>query len=627
MSLRKRLVFAAAFAALGFTTGASALELFQPGAESDPRLRSAAFLAEDKRHFTALSELLQMNPSGDYTRMPADYQWVLAQAYLSFGMKAKSEEVYRNIALTTKDEVLMAKTRLRLAEFEYQRGYLDEARATLYGMREKMPDNMVEDWQDLLARVLMSGGRYPEALEILTDLKNGDKQSPYTRYNLGVAMVNTGDIKTGRAVIDRVGRMRVSDVETMAFRDKANMSLGWHYLKDGLAGNAKQVFYRVRSAGPFSNRSLLGLGWSELAPSNSAKTANIPDDITPFSTFATLAGSLNIGGNKTDKTVKNFKLGQISPEEQAALQRAMVAWVELIGRDQLDPAVQEAWLAIPYALDRLGAHTEALQYYEKAVDKLEDTRKRLDLASASVKRGVMVETLVRRDLDSEAGWGWRVRDLPDVPETYYLQSLLAEHRFQEALKNYRDVRLMGRTLDAWKARLAKLEADYAAREQLGASPTTTIKRAKQDWVEPWKKINIPLRLESHLSPSADTDAPFTPPPVQVPPLQLAEAPARFDGAGERIEDLRSRIANLRELTTVAGAQQAKLLESIATQELATQKKQVEKYLVEARFALARLYDRELRKVPDAAPEPLPEGGLLQKFLGVFGAKPLPERKK
>src|SRR3546814_18295273 len=73
-------------------------------------------------------------------------------------------------------------------------------------------------------------------------------------------------------------------------------------------------------------------------------------------------------------------------------------------------------------------------------------------AMVSIKQGRMVETIVRRDLDSGAGWDWKLHDLPDAPETYFLQNLLAEHRFQEALKNYRDVRMLTRNVESWRVR-------------------------------------------------------------------------------------------------------------------------------------------------------------------------------
>src|SRR3546814_20076920 len=90
---------------------------------------------------------------------------------------------------------------------------------------------------------------------------------------------------------------------------------------------------------------------------------------------------------------------------------------------------------------KLGAHTQALQYYEKAVGILENARKRMNEAMVSIKQGRMVETIVRRDLDSEAGWDWILHDLPEGPETCFLQNMHADHRFQEALEHYRDIRI------------------------------------------------------------------------------------------------------------------------------------------------------------------------------------------
>src|SRR3546814_11023575 len=103
-------------------------------------------------------------------------------------------------------------------------------------------------------------------------------------------------------------------------------------------------------------------------------------------------------------------------------------------RDPMDPAVQEAWLAIPYTLDKLGAHTQALQYYEKAVGILENARKRMNEALVSIKQGRMVDTIVRRDHDSEAGWDWTRHDMPPPHETSFIQNLLADPRSQDELK-------------------------------------------------------------------------------------------------------------------------------------------------------------------------------------------------
>lgn len=616
-----RLLTSSLAAALLATATLAHADPFARGSRSDPAIRSVQFLAHDQRHFSALTELLKMSPSGEWQKLPADYQWLLAQAYVDFGMRSGAAPLYRHLAVTTTDHLLLARSRLRMAELEYQRGYTQQARNTLMAMREQLPNEVILGWQDLLSRVLMAEGRYGEAEELLGEFKNGDQQSPYTRYNLAIALLNNGKVERGRDILDRVGKLRIEDLETLALRDRANLTLGWNFLKAQQGASAKPAFYQVRSSGPFSNRALLGLGWAELAPQGTQQKRELPEDQSPFTTFSSLGSLLRPGFLESDAVKRaqlNFKLGNISKDEATALSKAMVAWVELISRDPMDPAVQEAWLAIPYSLDRLGAHTQALQYYERAVTELEKNRKRIELARNSLKNNTMVETIVRRDLDAESGWEWKLKDLPDTPETYYLQNLLAEHRFQEALKNYRDVRLLARNLDAWMPRLAQAELVYVGRTPAESADTADLfRRAKRGWREPWE-INVRLRMEEQIAAPGSYADDFENTPIGPMQLTLASTPSRFNGPYERIQNLRARKERLREQLAIAGGEQAKLLEAMAAEELEGQRKAVEKYLVEARFALARLYDRALKKdKPVETPKPESEG-LLNRFLNIFG---------
>jgi len=594
-----RLTLGLAFAVLPIA--ASALETYKPGSARDPQVRLAEFLDADRRHFSALIELRQIAGDQDPLKMSTDYQWRLAENYLGFGMGARAEAVYRSLAASANNPQDVAKAQLRLAEFDYQRGYTAQARANLYRLREKLPPAMIADWQDLLARVLMAEGRYGEAADMLLKEDNATKQSPFTRYNLGVALLNSGRVSQGQTVLDRVGTLRPETPEELALRDRANLTLGWHFLQTQQGGTAKPIFGRVRVEGAFSNRALLGLGWAELAPQGSRiQRSEAPDDQNAEqqnrSSFSTLGVLLRPGYLDRDvfdrAGMRSFRLRGGNPESEAALRRALVPWLELISRDPMDPAVQEAWLAIPYTLDQLGAHTQALQYYEKAVEVLETSRKRMNDAMTSIRQGRMVETIVRRDLDSEAGWNWKLRDLPDAPETYFLQTLLAEHRFQEALKNYRDVRMLARDLDSWNKRLAGIEQDYLNANKRPANPDEIVKRALRDSPAPYAGTTADLRLAPRLAPPGSYTQRPTAPALRLEPLELAAAPARFDGPYERIQSLKSRVGNLREQLALAGNSQAQLLQQMAVQELEGQRKQIERYLVEARFALARLYDRQ-----------------------------------
>jgi len=249
-------------------------------------------------------------------------------------------------------------------------------------------------------------------------------------------------------------------------------------------------------------------------------------------------------------------------------------------------------LAIPFALDRVGAHIQAQQYYEKSVELLEESRRRIEVANQQIRASRMVETIVRRDIDSEAGWNWRLRDLPDAPETFYLQSIIAENRYQEALKNYRDVRFLARNLEGLRARINTLDSLYASTPEANVSPAELIERARSVRKLDKPRLKLKLRMDVLLTaPYSEPAQSQTLPPLR---LQLANTPPRFNGARERSAELRQRMDALRALIDSAAKEQSNVLQDIALRELAGQKKQVEKYLVEARFALARIYEDRLK---------------------------------
>lgn len=601
MKLQRSILSRSFAASLLLAAGAAgAAETYVPGTKSDPMVRSAMYLDADGRYFSALVELLSGSRGKDPSRMPADFQWSLADSYLSFGMRDEAEAIYRNLATTSPDSLLLAKARLKLAEFDYQRGYTAESRATLLRMKEKLPKSMIEDWQDLYTRVLMSEGRYSEAAEALTAEDNARKLSEYTRYNLGVALINDGRASQGVTILDKVGRMRAETPEDLALRDRANLTLGYWFLQNKQGGTAKPVFSRIRLEGPFSNRALLGLGWAELAPTgDKTRRVEVGDQTkeeNPFSNFSTLGVLLRPGFLEDDvftrANLRSFRLSKARKDEEEALRKALVPWVELISRDPMDPAVQEAWLAIPFTLDRLGAHTQALKYYEEAIKQLEKGRKRMDTAMGSIRTNVMIHSILKRDPDSELGWEWKVQDLTDTPETYFLQSLLAEHRYQEPLKNYRDMRMLSRNIAAWRTRLDAVEQNWTSTEREPAVIPELLSRAKQDSDNPFAGLKIQLRTETTLSAPGAYSGKLPTEPRPAAPLAVSTAPAGgFSGPYERTQVLKKRVATLSELSNQIVAEQDTLLKSLAIRELSGQQRQIEKYLIEARFALARLYDR------------------------------------
>jgi hypothetical protein len=207
----------------------------------------------------------------------------------------------------------------------------------------------------------------------------------------------------------------VSD-EQLSLRDRANLALGFARLQQREAEPAVAALTRVRLDGPFTNRALLGLGWAE-------SDAKHPD-------------------------------------------RALVPWLELREHRLLDSAVQESYLAVPYAYAQLASNGQAAEQYRYAIEAYGKEARRIDESVGAIRAGGFLESMLdAAPADDTIGWLWQLEKLPDAPQTRYLYHLLASHEFQEGLKNYRDLRIMQRNVDGWRESLAAFDEMVTTREQ------------------------------------------------------------------------------------------------------------------------------------------------------------------
>ena len=579
---------------------------------NDPQYGEVLFYFYQEDYFPAIVRLLSAKQQVLLTDHIEQADLLLGGMFLSYGHHLEAAGIFERLLADNTDPEIRDRTWFFLAKIWKQRGYLDKAEAALAQMGDELPDNMMREARMLQAQILIDTGRYGEAVAKLASWRGRTEWSGYAKFNLGVALVRNGDVETASGILDELGSMNPYNEETAALRDKANLALGYSLLQDGRPGAAKEPLQRVRLEGPFSNKALLGVGWA-------------------------------------DAELNNYE-------------RALVPWMELQGRDLLDPAVQEAMLAIPYGLSELESISQAADHYLNAVEAFYEETNRIDRTIEFVESGDMFAKYLVESPSDSSGWYWQIADLPEGPETRYLYHLLATHAFQEGLKNYRDLTYLHDNLTNWQQSInvytAMLETRLEAYEDQVPRVENTLGRTNiddlierkleydalitniersNDWLalateeefEMWGEItsleispaasaNIPeaaevrekisllkgvlqwqlerefgsrlweirrnLRDTGELLVETQRARRQIDETMRTEPLKFADFSDRVYGLGPRIDTMQVRLDETM-------ADQREYLQSIAVNELQAQKRRLDTYTLQARFALAAIYDQ------------------------------------
>ena len=407
--------FWAALACVAFAAGGAPARADAEHTVKDPHFGEVLYYFFQEDYFSAVSRLMVAQHFGRVPHHDQEAELLRGGMLLSYGLDREAGRIFQALIDAGAPPSVRDRAWFFLAKIRYQRGYVDEAEYAMGRVRGPLPGDLEDERLVLHAALLMRRKQYGEAILLLRKTRSRSEWAAYARYNLGVALIQAGLRDGGIALLDEIGRGPARGEELTALRDRANVALAYSFLKNGAPARAEPYLERVRLNGLLSNKALLGLGWAHAALND--------------------------------------------------YERALVPWVELANRSMADTAVQESLLAVPYAFGKLGAYRQSLDNYERALDAYAREIASLDEAIAAIRRGALVDNILRSNPGEESGWFWRVRRLPDSPESRYLTELLASNGFQEGLKNYRDLEFLSRRLAEWSRSMGTYRDMLAARRQ------------------------------------------------------------------------------------------------------------------------------------------------------------------
>lgn len=378
----------------------------------DPLVRAAQFDLLMGEPFVAVTRLEADLAQGRIKGRPAQAQLVLGGMYLANGSHHKAAEIFQRLGNSDQPQTVRNQAWLSLAQVQYQRGQTDTALASLRRISGDLPSQAEQERLLLSGMLYMQKGQFAEAATALRQL--GKKSlvqqlseksvwATYGRFNLGVALFRQGDEAEGSKLLQELGDAAADTEEGLALRDKANLTLAYHYLSKNEPEKAQQYFVKTRLKGPMSSRALLGLGRAYSAKG-------------------------------LDK-------------------KALVPWLKLIKMDTSDPAVQDGMLAVPFAFGKLEAFKQALAYYQEALEKFKAEMEQVSQAEGAVESGMLVDNLARVVASQSVDKRWLVQELPNTPGGRYLWQLFSTNEFQETLKNYAQLRLSMGRLEQWSSQI------------------------------------------------------------------------------------------------------------------------------------------------------------------------------
>ena len=578
------------------------------------------FYQED--YFTALTRLLAAGERGELQVHAADGELLLGGLYLSYGQHQLAGEIFERVLAQSSTPEVHDRAWFFLAKIWQQRGYLNEAEAALARISGALPRSLEPERRMLEAQVLMEQGRFDEALAALSSWRRpSDEWVGYAKFNIGVALVRLGRVAEGARVLDEVGQLEPKNPALAPLRDKANVALGYAWLQAAEPLAAKPSLQRVRLDGPFSNKALLGVGWAD------AESADYRSALAPWLALR--------GRSMLDSAV------------QESLLAVPYAFAQLGADAQAAEHYTEAIAAFGAEIDRLTASISSIENGELFAELLGEEANasgwywRLEQVPDSVESQYLYELLethafqeglknyrdlkyLARNLDRWTDSLGAFDDILDTRERAYRERLplldaslgrmdlerLAAERVElesrlAAIERAENVVALGTPaeqqswddLTALEAKLARLGADPAA-EELGAKQRFLKGLLLWDLRRDYK-----ARLWAAKSNLRDLDRSLREAQRRHHDVNAArdEWPEMFDALSARIGTVRPRVLALSSDVQTALVRQEGFLRDTAVAELEAQRARIETYRVQARFALASIYDRSAgnRQLPRA----------------------------
>jgi hypothetical protein len=252
----------AALLCCGFATGAPAADLDRHKVEDLDYGRALYYYFQDNE-LTAITRLMIADESPRQRKQRDESNLLLADLYYGYGLYEKSRDMFARLLNAEVSDSVQNRIWFNLAKLRYEQGYHDQARQLLARISDTLPPYIEAERKYLLTNLLLENHSYDEAADLSNRINPQSIWKIYARYNLAVALIEDKSYDQGRILLEKIGQMTPTDnSEVLSLRDRANLSLGLKQLRLDYNQPALESLSRIRLEGPLSHEALLSSGWA-----------------------------------------------------------------------------------------------------------------------------------------------------------------------------------------------------------------------------------------------------------------------------------------------------------------------------------------------------------------------------
>ena len=577
----------------------------------DAHYGEALFYFYQGEYFPAIVRLLAAQQQSQLENHDEESELLLGGLYLSYGHHLRAAEIFERLLADNVEPEIRDRTWFFLAKIWHQRGYLTEAQNALSNIQGELPDALEAERYMLHSQILIDEREYDRAIALLQGWKGKTEWASYAKYNLGVAMVRNGRVNAAARILDDLGHLDPHNEELSSLRDKANLALGYAFIQDGQPIAAKPALQRVRLEGPFSNKALLGVGWADaevdnfrraLVPWMELRSRDLLDSAVQESMLAIPYAMAKLDSisqaadhylnaveafyeetNRIDRTIDDIESGAMLDKffEHDPLEKTGWYWKV----DGLPQGPESRYL---FHLLATHSFQEGLKNYRDLVflrQNLEDWqenigvfRNMLDTRELAYKKRLprTEESLANADLDGKIRRKLELdARLNGIEQSGDILALATERELElwsQITALERNPALAANIPEAYEVRAKikllrgvlqwDLDREFKSRLWRMRRDVQTTGQALVDTQRARRNVDATMRNE---------------------PLLFESFNARVDGLKPRIEALMSQV-------DAAMGRHRAFLQTIAVDELRAQQQRLNTYWVQARFALAAIYD-------------------------------------